>query len=128
MNDKSDGEKDPSVELDAEKILKSADFGELQRLEVPEWGGHVFVKVMSGAERDRFELKVQASMDNQSQANVRAALCASAMCSKDGKRLFTDNQVAALGAKSGVALDRVFAVARRVNKVSDDDLKELEKN
>ncbi len=53
------------------------------------------------------------------------AMCA---CDETGKRIFTDNQAANLGNKSAVALNRVFEVAQRINRLTDDDIKELEGN
>ena len=40
--------------LTKDAILQAQD-SKLEKLEVPEWGGHVFIKSMSGTERDNFE-------------------------------------------------------------------------
>ncbi len=114
--------------LTAEQILKAADTCNPVKVPVPEWGGDVYVRVMTGAERDRWEIATSNALEKPGQANIRAGLCAAAICDESGKRLFTDNQAAALGGKSGVALDRVYDVARKLNKVSDGDIEELEKN
>ena len=45
-----------------------------------------------------------------------------------GERLFTDKDAAELGKKSAAALDRVFAVAQRLNGLSPSDVEELTKN
>jgi len=114
--------------LTAEKILKSQDIHEPEKVDVPEWGDHVYVRVMNGIERDRFELMVSKGMDKPSTANIRAALCVMTICDQSGKRLFTDNQAAHLGAKNSVALDRIFDVAQKINKLKQEDMDELEKN
>lgn len=118
----------PPNMLSAEQILKAADLGNVERVDVPEWGGHVFVRVMNGAERDRWELAAADGIEKRSTANVRASLCAATICDENGKRLFTDNQAANLSAKSAIALDRVFTAAKRLNKRNDKDIEELEKN
>jgi hypothetical protein len=61
-------------------------------------------------------------------ANIRARLCAMAMVSDDGERIFTDADMKALGKKSAKALDRVFAVAQKLNGLSAGDVEELAKN
>lgn len=114
--------------LSAEAILKADDIGERVKVDVPEWDGFVYIRVMSGVDRDRWELRVEKGVDSPSTANIRASLCAVTMCDENGKRLFTDNQINALGEKSAKALDRVFTKAREVNKISDSDIEELEKN
>lgn len=114
--------------LSAEQIFKADDTGELVKVDVPEWGGSVYVGILSGTDRDRWELNAADSIDKKSTANIRALLCVYAIRDDKNKRIFTDNQAAQLGQKSGIALDRVFAVAKRVNKISDDDIEEIEKN
>ncbi len=114
--------------LSAEQILKSDDTPAVEKVDVPEWDGYVFVKVMSGASRDRWELSTSRALEKPGTANVRASLCVATVCDENGNRLFTDNQVANLGEKSSAALDRVYAVAQRLNKLSSSDIEELEKN
>lgn len=114
--------------LTAEQILKATDFGEPKKVNVPEWGGEVFVKQMNGVERDRWELIASKAVENPGKANIRATLCVMTLCTEKGKRLFSDGQIAALGQKSAIALDRVFEVAKDFNKLTDDDIEELEKN
>jgi hypothetical protein len=114
--------------LTAADILGADDCGKRQKVKVPEWGGEVFVKIMTGAERDQWELEATDLLANPKSANIRAFLCALTICDDKGARLFSDDQIAELGKKSSVALERIFQVAREINKVNDTDLEELEKN
>ncbi len=114
--------------LTAEQILKADDMGDTRTVSVPEWGGELCVRKMNGMERDRWELLTSKAVDKPGLANIRASLCAMTICDEKGKRLFSDGQMAALGAKSAVALDRIFDVARDLNKLKDEDIEELEKN
>ena len=45
-----------------------------------------------------------------------------------GDRLFTDKDVAQLGAKSAAALDRVFRAAQKLNALGDAAIEAAEKN
>ncbi len=114
--------------INAEQILLSTDTQELEKVLVPEWDGHVFVRIMSGSERDRWELSQMDLIKSPGAVNIRAGLCIMTVCDEKGERLFDDSQAVALGKKSAVALDRIFDVARRVNKLTDGDIEELEKN
>lgn len=124
------GEPQASAEakiLTAEQVFKTQDIPDAELVNVPEWGGSLYVRVMSGTERDRWELMVEPGIKSKN-ANVRAALVAMCACDANGKRVFSDGQAAQLGSKSSVALDRLFSAAQRINKIRDADIEELEKN
>lgn len=116
------------------KILSKADIlsaDDLKReiVEVPEWGGAVYVRVLPGRERDAFEERLLTSKTKSGTLpNVRASLCAAAICDESGKPLFDEKDIAALGERSGAALTRVFAAASKINRLSKDDVAELEGN
>jgi len=109
------------------KQILSADDLPKEKVEVPEWGGHVFVRTLTGAERDRFE---QTLLDgkNVNMANVRARLVVLTAIGDDGKRIFADTDANALGEKSASALDRVYGVAQRLNGLTAADVEDLAKN
>jgi len=98
-------------------------------VDVPEWDGQVYVRTMTGAERDAFEMALSnGGTGRVTMTNIRARLAALTVCDEKGKRLFEEGDAAALGGKSAAALDRIFAVAQRLNKIGADDVKALEKN
>lgn len=99
---------------------------EVERVEVPEWGGVVFVRAMSGAERDAFELATAPPLGTF--ANLRARLVALCACEEDGTRLFLDADAAQLGTLDARALDRIFQAARRLNALGADDFEQIKKN
>ena len=96
---------------------------------VPEWGGTVRVRALTGAERDAFEASmVQVRSDGTRQfrlENIRARLVALTIVDENGERLFSDADVKALGAKSAAALERVGSVAQRLSALTDEDVEEL---
>lgn len=117
--------------LTRNQILQSEDLPR-ELVEVPEWGGSVWVKSLTGKERDALEAVV-ANIGEDGKAhtnlvNLRARLGSLTMTDEKGKRLFTDGDVKGLGEKSAAALDRVFSVAQRLAKLTDKDVKSLEKN
>ncbi len=113
--------------LTKESILSASD-KKIEKLPVPEWGGEIFIKVMSGSERDRFEawsIKQKGKSIVPDMDNIRSKLCVLTICDEAGERLFNDNDVIELGKKSGAALSRVMDAAQRINLISNEDIDEL---
>jgi len=98
-------------------------------VEVPEWGGTVRVRGLSGAERDAYEVALAGVRPDGSRrlnlVNVRARLIAMTVVDEDGARMFTDADAEALGAKSGTAMQRVFETAQHLSGLTDEDVEEL---
>jgi len=116
------------LRLSRDDILKATD-NEPEEVDVPEWGGSVLVRGMTGRERDAFEVSLLApgrgGRRQVDPANVRAKLVARCCVDDDGNRLFTDADVAELGGKSAAAVDRVYAVAARLSGMGTDEQEEL---
>jgi len=116
--------------LGRQEILDALDT-QTEVVDVPEWGGAVTVKGLSGTERDAFEADNTLRKGKNIEINlrnIRARLVQLSTIDPDGKRLFTFADLDALGAKSAKALDRVFAVAMKLSGLSQDDVDELAKN
>ena len=118
---------------DAAAILALDDLPE-EWVDVPEWNGRVRVVGLTGTERDRWEElrmvdkrdakgKVKRQMDL---TNFRASLVAMSVRMPDDRaKCLFEGQVPALGKKSAAALERVFDVARRLSRLTDEDIDEL---
>jgi len=113
--------------LSRDAILDADDI-KTEDVAVPEWGGTVKIKALMGVERDKFEADMVKSNNKYDFANIRAKLVAMSVVDADGNRLFTDQDVAALGNKSAGALNRVFEVAQRLSGLTQEDVDELAKN
>lgn len=108
--------------LSRDQILQADDLPR-KKVTVPEWGGDVFIRVMTSAERDAFE----ASLTADRTTNIRARLAIKTLCDEQGNLLFTEGDEAALGAKSGSAIDRIWAESVMFNAISKKDISDLEK-
>ena len=111
-------------------ILAAQDL-QTEDVEVPDWGGAVRVRSFTGRERDAFEASMVRGDGRDRKVdltNMRARLVGLTVIDEAGQRLFTDEEVDLLGAKSGAALDRVFAIAQKLNGLSGADVEELSKN
>lgn len=98
---------------------------------VPEWGGDVIVRGLTGAQRDKFE---QDSVERKGDKietnliNMRARLVALCVVDENNQRIFQDGDVRELGRKSASALERVFDVARELSGLKTQDVAELAEN
>ncbi len=116
--------------LTRDAILQAQDI-QTERVHVPEWGGDVMVRTLTGAERDAFEATILEKRGKDyavNLRNLRAKLAAFSIVDKDGNRLFTEADVHALAEKSAAALQRVFNVASKLSGISPEDVEELAKN
>ena len=116
--------------LDREAILKANDI-EKREVYIPEWGGSVYVRGMTGRERDQFEASIirQRGRDTEiNMKNARAKLVVMCTVDQEGNRLFTDADIALLANKSAKALDRIFAVAQELSGITREDMEELTEN
>ncbi len=112
--------------LTKEQICSANDISRVE-VEVPEWGGTVFVKTMTGAERDAYESSLISGRKLNLQ-DVTAKLCVCCIVDEQGNRLFNEGDIAALSNKSARALSRVYAKAQELNGLRPEDIGELVKN
>lgn len=96
-----------------------------ETVNVPEWGGAIVVRTMTGTERDTFEQDLADDKDNPI---FRARMLVRCLTDENGAPLFTDDDVDALSAKSCKALERVYNVARRLNGIGNDQAEALRGN
>lgn len=128
--------------LTKDNIFKAEDIIK-EWVDIPEWDGGLYIKVLSGEERDSFEAGMFKSNDmgdfTRNLDNMRARLIAFAAVDEDNKPIFDSNlkydiqgklygDVAELGKKSSVVLDRMYTVAQRLNKLRKEDIEDLTKN
>lgn len=114
--------------LTRQAILEADDI-KREEVQVPEWGGSVYIGTMTGDAKDEFELTIAAAAKNGlTKAQVRARLVAATAQDAHGALLFTAEDVAALGKKSAAALDRCATVAQRLNAMTQKDLEDIKGN
>lgn len=95
---------------------------EIVAVDVPEWGGVVYVRSLTAAERDRWEHGLEAERGTLGFANVRASLAALSICDQDGNRLFADGDTTLLAEKNALPLDHIFAACQRLNGLGREEI------
>ncbi len=118
--------------LNREQVLQADDL-KYEDIDVPEWGegAQVRVRRLSGSERDAFEASLTSGVGKDTKmnlANLRARLVAKSAIGEDGRRLFTDDDVRALGRKSSAPLDRLFEACQKLSGLSNEDVERLAEN
>lgn len=100
-----------SKALSADDILGADDLT-IESVDVPEWGGTVHVRALSGAEREKYARSVE---EYHAKGQMQALLVAMATCNAQGDRVFTDDRVELLSRKSARAIGRLADVASRLS-------------
>jgi hypothetical protein len=108
----------------------------VEEVHVPEWADEngddvVFVRGMTGAERDQFEMSLTVERNGeqvQDAANATAKALVKCIVDADGNRVFGDRDANELGAQPAAALMRVWRVARRLSGLGPEDMKAAVEN
>lgn len=109
-------------------ILEAKDI-KTEDIPVPEWGGEVRIRSLTGEQRDEYESSMfelgKNGTPKQNLANVRARLVMLCIVNEQGEQMFNKADIKLLGRKSAAALERVATAAQRLNAISDSDIEEL---
>ena len=116
--------------LTRDQILGAVDL-HIEAVSVPEWGGTLYVRNLTGKGRDAFEgsrIKIKDNKVEMVHDNTRARLLALTVCDESGALLFSAEDIEALGEKNASTLDTLFDVAQRLAGLRPQDLEEKTKN
>lgn len=109
--------------LNKAKIL-AADDVKTEAISVPEWGGDVYIKTLSGTERDAFE----DAYSTDKMKNFRVRFLILTLCDGKGERLFAESEADDLGKKSATVISRLFEKAWAHNAFRSEDVDALGKD
>jgi hypothetical protein len=101
--------------LSKSSIIAAEDF-RLEKVHVPEWKGDVYLRVISGTDRDHFE----ESYADQKMRAFRIRFLLITLCDEGGERLFEDKDIDLLGKKSSVVINRLFEEAWKLNAFTQE--------
>ena len=92
------------------KILSKVDFIK-EPISIPEWDMDegLFVRSMSGKERDEFEfLSKQIDSGKLQNINIRGRFASYCLVDENGKQIFKPEDMDKVAGKDGIVLDRIF--------------------
>jgi len=119
--------KSDNKKLNRDDILKADDI-QTERVNVPEWGGDVFVKGTTGREFSNLQnqiIKRKGSQQTLNLENIQTKLVILCTYDEDGNKMFTKHDEDALTGKSSSALQRIFKVAQNLSGLGDDEIDDL---
>ena len=115
--------------INRDQALKADDLRR-DKVEIPEWGGDLYVREITGAESLVFDSWMAENKDNKKVLGVgwhpiMVMLCA---CDDKGKRIFQDDDLELLKGKNKVVISRIAEKAIKINKMGADEIEEETKN
>lgn len=116
--------------LSREDILRADDL-KRERVEVPEWGGYVYIRCLRGAERDYIQSEMQKSEDSPgviSANTYRDNLVLLSLCDEDNHPIFGLEEREVLHTKSAQVIEKLFLIALRLNRLRNEDVEITVKN
>jgi len=110
------------------KAILAARHLKAEAVAVPEWGAdtHVWVSEMSGLARDAFYAKKDE--ENPPISRLQSDLLLATVVDEAGELILDEADINALRAQSSTVLDRLVAVAVRINGMRAESLEDAEKN
>jgi hypothetical protein len=117
----------PVKVLTADDILAIEDIS-IVPVDIPEWGGMVYVKAMTSLQRERYFEMLKRTVGKGRKAREKVVLeKASALlvqmtaCNAQGELMFTREQVSALSLKASKPMERICDAASKLNGLDDED-------
>jgi len=110
----------------------------IEKVYVEPWGGSVYIRTMSGRQKDDFDLSMYTVVPGTKGTkkerrevnlrNFRSRLIIATVCDEKGTLIFTDKDLIAIGRKSAVALDIIVDAARKLNGITVEEQDEMIEN
>lgn len=91
--------------------------------DIPYWGD-VYIRTFSAGKRDAME----AAHIANPYKNFRARFVCASLCDEHGKLIFSDADIEKVSEKSASVIDPIFTAVSKLNKVTQEDVEDLEKN
>lgn len=116
--------------LTREAILAADDLP-LTKVEVPGWGGHLFIRPMKAGDRDEFEdwaFKAGQKQSPDLARQRRARMIVACATDAEGVRLFSNEDAPKIAEKSVLNCDVVIEAISKLNRLGAKERKALAKN
>ena len=92
---------------------------------IPEWGGELRLRSLTGKERDSFEQSLSVTRGNKTKPNLdnfRARMVALCAVDENNELLFTNRvDISALGDKNVAGLQRAYRACQELNGMGEDE-------
>jgi len=114
--------------LNRDAILKAQDLRR-ELVDVPEWGGEVYVRSFTALEREEVEMRSMQMVDiatgqikdARQMAGLKAWIVSRTVVDSDGRRIFTDADTDGLQGKAAEVIGRLADKATELSRLSVED-------
>ena len=96
-------------------------------MDIPEWGGTLTVRTLTGIERDEWE-SAFVNQDKIAIRGLKARLVQLTTMNGDGQQMFTKADLQKINSKSASVIDRIFQVSQRLSGLTKEDAEEMVEN
>ncbi|MCK5581326.1 MAG: hypothetical protein KAJ18_08645 [Candidatus Omnitrophica bacterium] len=104
--------------LNREDILSKNELKK-EKVQVPEWGGYVYVSEMSAETRDQWEQELIASRESEDKlVSGRASLAVITIVDEKGNLIFTNEDIPRVAKLSAISLDKITEISQKLNGLS----------
>lgn len=110
--------------LTKEQILAADDL-KVREIDVPEWGGKIKLRTMTGTERESYFRRLMKHKADEIPKDLFQTLVVICAVDDKGEQLFSFDDLKKLSEKNGAVLDRLTKAAGDLNGLSDNSLDEL---
>ncbi len=113
-----------------DRLMAANTPSKMLKVRIDEWDRDVWVRTMTAAERDNFDMGLvdNREMGKSAMTDMRARLTMYCAAEEDGTRMFEPGDEVFLRNEPSSALQPIFDVAIRLNKLTQADIDELAKN
>jgi hypothetical protein len=113
--------------LRREDILAAQDIV-TESVPVPEWGGAVLVRSLSGTQREAMDRVIYDARQAGRPVSIFATVAAYSVVDIHGARLFSDEDIATLATKSSAPLERIWDWHQKHSGIGVKSLEDAIKN
>jgi hypothetical protein len=114
--------------LTREQILAARDVA-ARELDIPEWGGRIRLRAMTGVDRDEYMTALAAAQkageEGQRWHRLMALLVVLCAVDADGNRIFERDDAESLAAKSAAVLERISGEIQAINALGEAQVEQL---
>lgn len=123
------------MNLTKDAIIQAQDFS-LVPMDVPEWGGRIYLRKWTGKDRALFFSKSirpegdSAGIDWDTLFDNMVLAVALSVCDEGGSRIFNTSEadMSLLGSKNGDVIQRIYTEALKINGMGQDAVEDAAKN
>jgi len=115
--------------LSKDAILAAKDT-DVHEVEVPEWGGTILLRSMTGEQRNNYEFWAhqQSKADSPDYRGIRERLIICCAVDSEGQPLFGETDLAALASKNSEVIDRLHERCQQICGMDADAVEDAAKN